>query len=317
VSDTQIQARPAELITRDTIFDYLEAFGLTEQLSRQEAEQFVEIAKAYQLNPFKREIYCIPYGQGEKRKLSIITGYESYLKRAERLGILAGWRAWTEGSFEVIEDVKEIPTKNGGIWKKTVRLPVGDLVAKVEIHRKDWEKPFLHEVYLEEYAQENEMWASKPRTMLKKVAIAQAFRMVFPDEFGGMPYTQDELPDYMTAERAPKVAEGKKVAPAHADAPTAQESPLEKKIYDARAELVALLASDQFDAKAREIAGRKIRVGQEKSEAYLDYLGTLLTEYRAMAKVLADEPANPEVPEQEELFADEGASAAFGTPGAD
>ena len=42
------------------------------------------------------------------------------------------------------------------------------------------------------------MWASKPYTMIKKVAIAQGFRLAFPDEIGGMPYTADELPDEMT-----------------------------------------------------------------------------------------------------------------------
>ena len=29
--------------------------------------------------------------------------------------------------------------------------------------------------------------------MTKKVAMAQAFRLCFPDEFGGMPYTNDEI----------------------------------------------------------------------------------------------------------------------------
>ena len=38
------------------------------------------------------------------------------------------------------------------------------------------------------------MWGSKPRTMIKKVAIAQGFRLAFPVELGGIPYTADELP---------------------------------------------------------------------------------------------------------------------------
>jgi len=31
--------------------------------------------------------------------------------------------------------------------------------------------------------------------MIKKVAISQAFRLCFPLEIGGMPYTADEMPD--------------------------------------------------------------------------------------------------------------------------
>ena len=41
----------------------------------------------------------------------------------------------------------------------------------------------------------NKFWASKPITMIKKVAISQAFRLAFPDEFDGLPYTSDEVVD--------------------------------------------------------------------------------------------------------------------------
>ena len=33
-----------------------------------------------------------------------------------------------------------------------------------------------------------------PNFMLKKVAIAQGFRLAFPDELGGLPYLAEELP---------------------------------------------------------------------------------------------------------------------------
>ena len=42
------------------------------------------------------------------------------------------------------------------------------------------------------------VWEKMGRFMLRKVAIAQAFRLAFPDELGGMPYTADELPEHMT-----------------------------------------------------------------------------------------------------------------------
>jgi len=142
-------------------------------LTDAERNQFFSIAKAFELNPFKREIYCIAYGQGQYRKLSIITGYEVYLKRAERTGKMDGYEVTTEGEGR-------------------------NLKAIVTIYRKDWSKPFKHEVYFPEYSQDNQIWKTKPITMIKKVAIAQAFRLCFPDEFGGMPYTSDELPDNMT-----------------------------------------------------------------------------------------------------------------------
>ena len=143
---------------------YLESMG--NGLKEHHRNQFLEICKAYQLNPFKREVYGIQYGNN----FNIIVGYEIYLKRAEMSGQLAGWKAWTEGSGS-------------------------DMKGCVEIKRKDWEEPFYHEAYLDEYDQKNSMWKNKPRTMIKKVAISQAFRMAFPVELGGIPYTADELPE--------------------------------------------------------------------------------------------------------------------------
>jgi phage recombination protein Bet len=168
-----------EEIEEKTIVEYLDAFGLSNQLSDQEKKQFIQIATSFQLNPFKREIYCVPYGYGENRKLSILVGYEVYLKRAERTGLLDGWRAWIDGSGE-------------------------DGKAVVEIWRKDWSKPFIHEVFWKEAAQKKKdgtltsFWKKQPKFQLKKVAISQAFRMAFPDELGGMAYDAAELPEEMT-----------------------------------------------------------------------------------------------------------------------
>lgn len=152
----------AVAVPDSVIEDYLNSLG--NKLTPRHRNQFVQIARAFNLNPFIREIYGIPYGDN----FNIIVGYEVYLKRAENSGMLTGWRAWTEGEGN-------------------------NLKGCVEINRKDWEKPFYHEVYFEEYDQKNSMWRTKGRTMIKKVAIAQGFRMAFPVELGGLPYTSDEI----------------------------------------------------------------------------------------------------------------------------
>ena len=183
---------PAQLM--QSIEKYLESMG--NKLSQKHRTQFIEIASAFQLNPFIREIYGIPYGDN----FNIIVGYEVYLKRAETSGQLAGWRAWTEGEGSSIKGC-------------------------VEITRRDWSAPFYHEVYLEEYDQKNSMWKSKPRTMIKKVAIAQGFRMAFPVELGGIPYTADELPGPSEEEKCTRVYEHN--GPASSSKPQAA-SPKEK-----------------------------------------------------------------------------------------
>jgi phage recombination protein Bet len=177
---TPVREAPSSLqpteVQKQTIIDYLTAFGLASQLTEPEKLQFIEIAQAFKLNPFKREIHVAVYGEGEYRRLSIITGYEVYLKRAERTGKLDGWKAWVEGEGDAMK-------------------------AYVEIHRKDWSEPFLHEVYWREAVQKKKdgsptsFWTKQPRFQLKKVAISQGFRLAFPDELGGLPYDASELPD--------------------------------------------------------------------------------------------------------------------------
>ena len=170
---TTIQNNALALDTKaakEKALEYLSSMGL--KLPEKHKAQFIELASAFGLNPFKREIYAVGYGDN----YNIITGYEVYLKRAERIGKLNGWNATVEGSGE-------------------------NLSATVTIFRKDWSMPFSHTVYYREVVQKtkdgkpNSVWAKMPSFMLRKVAIAQGFRLCFPDEMGGMPYTSDELPE--------------------------------------------------------------------------------------------------------------------------
>jgi hypothetical protein len=123
---------------------------------------FMGIAKSFGLNPLKREIHFVKYGNAAA---SIIVGYEIYLKRAERTGKLDGWKCWIEGDKAVIE-----------------------------IKRKDQSIPIKWEVDRKEFDKQQSTWKAMPNFMLKKVAIAQGFRLAFPDELGGLPYLAEELP---------------------------------------------------------------------------------------------------------------------------
>jgi phage recombination protein Bet len=171
---------------KETISEYLKVFGFDKTLSASEIQQFTQVALAGNLDPFKREIYIAVYGEGENRKVSILTGYQVYLKRAERTGSLDGWRAWLEGSGDHMK-------------------------AIVEIFRKDWSHSFTHEVYWEEAVQKKkdgnptQFWTKQPRFQLRKVAIAQGFRLAFPDELGGLPYESAELPDTENTQANPVI----------------------------------------------------------------------------------------------------------------
>ena len=167
---------PIPDIPKQTVLDYLAAIGLSSELTEAERTQFVSVCQAFGLNPFKREVYATVYGEGSYRRFSVIVGYETYLKRADRSGKLDGWSSRIEGSGD-------------------------DMKAIVEVHRRDWSEPLVHEVYFVEAVQKKKdgtptsFWQKMPRFQLKKVCISQAFRLCFPDELGGLPYTSDELPD--------------------------------------------------------------------------------------------------------------------------
>lgn len=158
-------------VTEHELVLHLENLGLLKDLTAGEKNTYLQIAKAFNLNPFKREIHVSKYNG----QMSIITGYEVYIKRAERSGVLDGWEVECTG------EVKD-----------------NSLKAKITIWRKDRTKPFTWETKYSEYVQKtkegnvNKFWL-KAETMIKKVVMAQGFRLCFNDELGGMPYTSEEF----------------------------------------------------------------------------------------------------------------------------
>lgn len=158
-------------VTQQLLMDYLKQTN--SNLLPNEMAQFFAISTAFNLNPYKREVYAIAYGQGNGRKLSIIVGYEVYLRRAEEFPQYDGYETEFSGKG-------------------------ADMCCTCKVYRKDRSRPVGSTVFLREYSQGNQMWNTKPHVMLEKVAIATAMRRAFPSEFNGMPYIADELPDKMT-----------------------------------------------------------------------------------------------------------------------
>lgn len=181
---------------------WLESTGQLKNFTKNEQMQFIDICKAFGLNPIKREVYGIKYGNN----FNIIVGYEVYLKRAERTGLYDGYETeWNEDQQGNLKSCTCI------VW------------------RKDRTHATKQTVFLSEYDQHNSMWKNKPHTMLEKVALAQAMRKAFPDELGGIPYTADELnaePVNVTpaqpAKKAPK-EETKEAVPETVETQPAQE----------------------------------------------------------------------------------------------
>lgn len=153
-------------------------------VSDQEVVMFLNLCKAQHLNPFLREAYLIKFGT---QPATIVTGKEVFTKRARRNKDYAGFEAGVivrgESNLEyrvgtlVLEDEKLV-----GGWAK--------------VHIKGYATPIETTASFSEYCQTKDgkpmsNWASKPATMIRKVALVQALREAFPEELQGM-YSAEE-----------------------------------------------------------------------------------------------------------------------------
>jgi len=143
---------------------------LAPTLTEGEFWMFIQTAKVLDLNPLKREIYPVKY----QDKFQIITGYEVYLKRANRSKLLEWWKVEIQKPFA---DFKT--------W-------VGVFTAK----RRDWTLEFRWEVPMVECFKSSEKatpWTTMKEFMLKKTSIAQGLRLLIPEVLAGMPYIAEEM----------------------------------------------------------------------------------------------------------------------------
>lgn len=185
-------------VTQELLVDYLRTMnkGLTEQ----QTKQFLAVAGTFGLNPWKHEVYAVTYKNKDgSTDMSIVTGYETYLKRAELNPNYDGYTIEIRGKFK--RGTVTRYGKNGAPYNVNAIIPDGEVSCVCSVYRKDRKVPVVEEVYFDEYDKGNSMWQDKPRTMLKKVAIVSAFRKAFPMDFGGMPYTSEELGNLSDSEK--------------------------------------------------------------------------------------------------------------------
>ena len=170
------------------IKDYLVAGN--GQVTDQEVVMFLSLCKFQHLNPFLREAYLIKYGTSPA---TVVVGKDVLLKRAMRSEKFGGLSA----GVIVVNSNDEIEEREG-----TFVLPDEQLVggwAKVII--KGYEVPFYSSVSMKEYSTGKSNWLTKPGTMIRKVAVAQALREAFPEEMSNL-YEQEEMGAIKTDEGA-------------------------------------------------------------------------------------------------------------------
>ena len=154
-------------LSSETVRKYLVSGSGT--ITDQEVMMFLKLCEYQKLNPFLREVYLIKYG--DKNPATMVTGKETFLKRAYRHPQYRGHKTGISSDGQV---------------------------AWAEVYVEGYSVPIRCDVDYKEYVGRkndgtvNSMWASKPNTMLKKVALVQTLREAFPETFGGM-YSQEEI----------------------------------------------------------------------------------------------------------------------------
>ena len=174
--------------------------------------QFISICKANGLNPFIGDCYLVKYdGRGPA---TMVTARDAFMKRAESG---QGYEGFQSGVI-VLRDGKAIQ-EDGAFF-----LPGDTLIGGwALVYRNDRKFPILQRVRLQEYNTGKSSWASKPATMIQKVAEAQAFRKAYPMNMSGL-YTPEEMPDEQSSEKLPEANAIKPVF-TEADAPSPEQAP--------------------------------------------------------------------------------------------
>lgn len=114
----------------------------------------------------EKNVYAIPYANN----YSLVTSIDYARKRGMRAGIIG------KGAPIFVMDGKKIIS-----CAVTVKRAVGKHIGE-----------YTAEVYFDEYTTGRNLWSTKPRTMIAKVAEMHALRMACPEELSQM-YSEEEF----------------------------------------------------------------------------------------------------------------------------
>lgn len=146
----------------------------------------VELGRATQLNPFMREIWAVKYRKD--MPASIFLGRDGYRKAAQRQPDYEYHQVnavYSNDTFQIMNNAIE---HSYGFSNR------GELMgAYCIVKRKSSSKYTYVMVSMAEYSSAQSLWKSKPETMIKKVAEAQALRQSFQEVLAGT-YSDAEMP---------------------------------------------------------------------------------------------------------------------------
>ncbi len=171
-----------------------------------EYDLFMEAARSYGLDPFRKQIIPLVFSKGnkEKRRMSIVVTRDGLRVMASRCG---DYRPASEPAHFVIDTDHKGPTNPKGIVSVSVKLWKQDNKGEwyPVIGEADWDEfaPIANEWAYDENAGNRKPtgnkvldasgnWARMPKVMIQKCAEAQALRAGWPETFSGV-YVEEEM----------------------------------------------------------------------------------------------------------------------------
>ena len=171
------------VLTRE---DIINTISSNPRITDKEIKLFIELAKAQKLNPFTKEIFITKYGD---YPATFIVGKDVFTKRAQANPLFKGMQAGI-----IVQHGSDVENREGSAMFGDEML----LGGWCKVYVQGYDVPIYDSVSFNEYAARkadgslNSMWASKPATMIRKVAIVHALREAFPSDFQGL-YDQSEM----------------------------------------------------------------------------------------------------------------------------
>lgn len=173
-------------LSKEVVLKYLKRGNA--DLTEQEIGLFISLCRYQKLNPFIGEAYPIKFGN----EFQMVVGYDTYKRRAEENPEYRG----REDGIVVLRN-NEISKREGHC------LYPGDTLiggwCRVFRERNGHQETSYTEVSLSEYQKTKDgrptsNWATKPATMIRKVAVSQALRDAFPKDYEYI-HTEYEMPN--------------------------------------------------------------------------------------------------------------------------
>lgn len=145
-------------------------------LSVSEVRYFAGLCKELNLNPFKKEIYAVPFKKADgSRSVQAIVGYETYLNRAYSSPRFYRYeKSFSGEGINLSIHLKVFDIANNLMWEGEANIK--------EFAKMDMTKSKLYG-----------MWAQIPKLMLEKCMVVRATRFVVPSVVGDLPYTNEEM----------------------------------------------------------------------------------------------------------------------------